>query len=272
MRKYWFAVIVAAVLCTVLQAQENTQSQVAASSPVIAATANENALTADILKGTGIVAELSSSLKANKLKSGDKIKAEVTQDVLLHGKTVIPVGSKLIGHITEAKKRTDADPESRLGFVFDKIRMKGHRELDLQAVVQAMAPPAPRESLVDKPDMMLPPSMMMGTSNSSGAQPIGGRQSTGRGASNNTPAVTTPARADVAVLSANVTTTQSPVQMASPTMMSNKPLGNGSRGIFGLPGLALRQGTQGPLVVSRAREVKLEYGTQIILLVAGSAR
>jgi hypothetical protein len=269
MRTYWFAVIAAAVLCAASQAQENAPSQGGASSPVTVNTANDNALTADSLKGAGIVAELSSSLKANKVKSGDKIKAEVMQDVLLHGKIVIPVGSKLVGHVTEARKRTEAEPESRLGFVFDKVRMKGHKELDLQAVVQAMAAPAPRASLVDKPDMMLPPTMMMGSSGGA-AQPVG--RSAGRGANTTTGSTSSPARLEPPPAPVSVTTSNSRVQMANPTMMSNKPLGNGSRGIFGLPGLAMRMGTSGPFIVSRVREVKLEYGTQIILLITESGQ
>src|SRR5258708_7859915 len=138
------------------QAQETTQGQETAPSTVPTAVVENTPAPESLPKGTGIVAELSDSLKTNKLKPGDKIKGEVTQDVLVHGKTLIPVGSKLVGHVTEAKKRSEGDTESRLAFVFDKVRMKGHKELSIKAVVQALAPPAPRESLVDKPDMMLP--------------------------------------------------------------------------------------------------------------------
>src|SRR6516162_7887121 len=50
-----------------------------------------------------ILAEFSQPLNAKKLKPGDPIKAEVSQDVLVHGKIVIPAESTLVGHVTEVK-------------------------------------------------------------------------------------------------------------------------------------------------------------------------
>src|SRR5512140_972887 len=65
-------------------------------------------------KASYMLVELSKSLKANKLKVGDKVKAEVSQDVLSHGKVIIPVETQLVGHVTEVSARDSAHPESRL--------------------------------------------------------------------------------------------------------------------------------------------------------------
>ena len=56
-----------------------------------------------------MLVELTKSLKAKKLKPGDKVKAEVAQDVVSHGKVIIPVETELIGHVTEVSVRDGAD-------------------------------------------------------------------------------------------------------------------------------------------------------------------
>src|ERR1700757_931858 len=52
-----------------------------------------------------ILAEFSGGLTVKKLKAGDKIRAQVSQDVLYHGKIIIPEDSRLVGHVTEVKRR-----------------------------------------------------------------------------------------------------------------------------------------------------------------------
>src|SRR5262245_20118449 len=56
-----------------------------------------------------ILAEFTQSLNAKKLKPGDAIKAQVSQDVLAHGKIVIPADSTLVGHVTEVKASQKED-------------------------------------------------------------------------------------------------------------------------------------------------------------------
>src|SRR6476646_3520226 len=111
-------------------------------------------------KDSYILVELSNTLKAKKLKVGDKVKAEVSQDVVSHGKVIIPVETKLVGHVTEVSARDSTNPESRLGIVFDRILLKHFRDIDFEAVVQAVSQPVVRRSRVDEPLLMLPPSMM----------------------------------------------------------------------------------------------------------------
>ena len=109
-----------------------------------------------------MLVELTRTLKAKKLKPGDKIKAEVTQDVIAHGKVIIPVETELVGHITEVSVREGNTGESRLGLVFDRILLKHFRDINFKAVIQAVAPAVLRRSRVDEPSQMLPPSMLGG--------------------------------------------------------------------------------------------------------------
>ena len=230
-------------------------------------------------KGSYLLVELSRALKAKKLKPGDKIKAEVAQDVVSHGKVIIPVETELVGHVTEVSVRDDANPESRLGIVFDRILLKHYHDINCQAVVQAVAPPVVRKSRVDQPSQMLPPSMVAGGAREPGSGPMG--RPSGPQASRGSVAPSSSA----AMSSANSVTFQAPLTVKqSPTNSAaagtsaaqldvgpgGKPISLGMpQGVTGLKGLSLSSGatasTPGPVIVSNTDNVKLESGTQILL-------
>lgn len=248
------------------------------------ATANVQAQAAQN-KNSFLLIELSKTLKAGKLKPGDKIKAEVSQDVISHGKIIIPVETELVGHVTEVGVRSAENPESRLGFVFDKILLKHYHDVNFNAVVQAVSPPVQRKSRVDEPSQMLPPSMVVGDLRQSSTSPI----STGRnsGTSNRSSVATPPQTTAMGVGNAN-TTYQAPITVKeSPTTNA----GSGSsaaqlktatsggtamsvgmpQGVTGIKGLSMTSGptadTPGPVIISHVDNVKLESGTQILLRV-----
>src|SRR5258708_33511299 len=86
--------------------------------------------------GTGVVAELSGNINAKKAKPGDRVKAQVTQDVLYRGRIVMRVGTKLIGHVQAAKPFTKEEQESQLNIVFDKAELKGGGEVALMGNIR----------------------------------------------------------------------------------------------------------------------------------------
>jgi hypothetical protein len=227
-------------------------------------------------KGSYLLVELSNSLKAKKLKPGDKIKAEVTQDVISHGKVIIPVETELIGHVTEVSVRDETNPESRLGIVFDRILLKHYHDINCQAVVQAVAPPVVRRSRVDQPSQMLPPSMMGGGVRQSGGAPSG--RSSGGSRGQTSAGSSGMSGSNSISLQAPLTVKQSPTNSAASGTSAaqlevapgGKPLSIGMpQGVTGLKGLSLSSGptasTPGPLIVSSTDNVKLESGTQILL-------
>jgi hypothetical protein len=227
-----------------------------------------------------ILAEFSGGLNTKKLKPGDKIKAQVSQDVLSHGKIIIPEDSRLVGHVTEVTRRGVDHPESRLGLVFDRVLLKHHQELDFQGVVQALSPPAPRRSRVDEPDQMLPPATMTGSQNSMGAMgsspnPRGGNSS---GTSSAGMALATMPAAGVPVY-----TGSNPGSTVGPDLKHNgslqreqqTPMSAGMpHGVFGIKGLTLSPGpsgsTPGPVILSSTSDVRLEGGTQVLLKITDS--
>lgn len=225
-------------------------------------------------KGSYMLVELSNGLKAKKLKVGDKVKAEVSQDIVSHGKVIIPVETKLVGHVTEVSPKDSAHPESRLGIVFDRILLKHFHDIDFEAVVQAVSQPVIRRSRVDEPSQMLPPSMMGGgmrdnttPTNGRGSTGTQGRTTTNSGASTS---------ASLTTIQAPITVKESPSTHADSAgallaVSSNgKPMSVGMpQGVFGLKGLSLSTApstdTPGPVIVSNTDNVKLDAGTQILL-------
>ena len=66
---------------------------------------------------------------ARKSKVGDEVIAQTTEHVKTHGQVVIPKGSKILGHVTEATARTKDEPNSALGIAFDRALLKKGGEL-----------------------------------------------------------------------------------------------------------------------------------------------
>jgi hypothetical protein len=255
--------------------QSSVQSSMAVKTEVAPAAAAAPAVQPQS-KGSYMLVELTKGLTAKKLKPGDKVKAEVAQDVVSHGKVIIPVETELIGHVTEVCPHDSANPESRLGIVFDKILLKHFHNINFQAVVQAVAPPAPRPSRVDQPSQMLPPSMIVGARDN-GTSPIGGMSSAAsrRGQSNTTNAAMSRA-SDTTTFQSSLTVKQSPSNHADGSSAQLEPTTGGTSmsigmplGVRGLKGLSLStapsSSTPGPVIVSNTDNVKLDTGTQILL-------
>src|SRR6202023_1161418 len=94
--------------------------------------------------GTLINAELTSSLDSKKVKPGAVVNARTTTDFKsADGRTILPRGAKIIGHVTQASARNAGQPDSSLGLAFDKAVLKNGQEIPLNAGVQAVgAPPS----------------------------------------------------------------------------------------------------------------------------------
>ncbi len=107
------------------------------SSTSASAQAGQNS--ASLSAGTTFEAALAGSLDARKNKEGDQVVAHTTQAVKSDGQVVIPKGSKLIGHVTQAKARAKGESESALGIVFDKAVLKNGQEMPIHVMIQALA-------------------------------------------------------------------------------------------------------------------------------------
>jgi hypothetical protein len=195
--------------------------------------------TAVLENGSILYAEISKTVDAKKAKVGDPVTAQLLADVIGHGKILLRRESKLIGHVTEVQARSQENPESRLGIVFEKAMPKGGPEMPFRSVLLALRP-APRITF-DVPSAPAPP----------GANPAAG-----------------PAQErHYPVPKSSSTPRNSPIETKV------KERDEQLTGETDIEGLSLTSGNNGEqAIVSLKRTVKLESGVRIELRVTGAAR
>ncbi len=260
MKKILFAVLAVALLTGVSLAQSSAASQTNATASQNASASTAQATdSGQIAAGTTIRAEVAKSVDAKKAKQGDEVVAKTTEDVKSNGQVVIPKGSKIVGHVTEAKAREKGESESALGIAFDKALVKGGREIPLNATIQALA--ASQSNVAANEPVMEP-----GAPGNSSGNMAPGRA--GNGGMIGGAAQTAGTAAGTATNAAgNVGTTAGSTAAAG----SNARLSASSQGVAGLPGLSLSSAaannTQASVISSQNKNVKLDSGTQMLLRV-----
>jgi hypothetical protein len=261
-----------------------TQAQASGAASAGSTASTQNGQTnASLGSGAAINAELTAPVDSKKAKPGDAVDARTIEPAKSNGKTVIPKGSKLVGHVTQASARAKGDSESALGIVFDKAILKNGQEVPLNVAIQALASgqsTAVASGGDDTGIMSGAGGSAMGSGRASGGA-LGGVTSTAGGATatvTNTAASatnTTGGALNSTVHSATNTAAAGPGAVgglnATGQLMSN------SRGVFGIQGVNLSSATtgaaQGSLITSAGKNLHLASGTQMLLVTqaAGSA-
>jgi hypothetical protein len=268
---------------TSVQAGKGQAQGSGSASAASAASAQNGQTNASLGSGAAINAELTAPVDSKKAKPGDPVAARTTEPTKSNGKTVIPKGSKLVGHVTQASARAKGDSESALGIVFDKAILKSGEEVPLNVAIQALA--SAQSTAVasggnDTGVMSGAGGSAMGSGRASGGA-LGGVTSTAGGATGtvtNTAASATNTAGGAlnsTVHSAANTAASGPGAVgglnATGQLMSN------SRGVFGMQGVNLSSATtgaaQGSLITSAGKNLHLDGGTQMLLVTqaAGSA-
>src|SRR2546421_8162321 len=98
------------------QTQAQTSGHASAST---SASAQNGQANGSLATGTAFNAALSSPIDSKKCKPGDPVNAHITEAVKAEGRTVIPKGAKMVGHVTRASARAEGEAESALGRVVD---------------------------------------------------------------------------------------------------------------------------------------------------------
>ena len=235
------------------------------------ASAQAGQSSASLSAGTTFEAALSGSLDARKNKEGDQVVARTTQAVKSDGEVVIPKGSKLIGHVTQAKARAKGESESALGIVFDKAVLKNGQEVPIHVMIQALAAAQTETAAALDASQGMAQAGTMGSAAGSGhaGGVLSGAGSTVGGAAG---AVTNTAGAVGSTAGGAVNTTASTATSATGAVTSGTAAGqltSSSSGVIGLKGLSLNSeasnATQGSLIVSPSRNVHLDSGTRMLL-------
>jgi hypothetical protein len=234
---------------------------------------------ASLASGTAMNAALSQPVDAKKNKSGDPVTARTTEATKSEGQVVIPKGTKLVGHVTEAKARAKGESESALGIVFDKAILKNGQEVPLNVTIQALAATQTAASSSYGEDDLGAGGGAIASGRASGGGALGGVRSTAGGA---TGAVTNTAANVGGVASGtaggavnSTTNATSATNGAVGGLNSAGRLTSNSQGVFGVNGLNLNSAastsTQGSLITSTSKNVHLDSGTQLLLVTQSQA-
>jgi hypothetical protein len=240
------------------------------------ASAQNGQANGSLASGTAINAALSSPVDSKKCKPGDAVTAHNTEAVKSEGKTVIPKGSKLVGHVTQASSRAKGESDSSLGIVFDRAILKNGHEIPLNAGIQAIAAAQSSVSAAGSD---------MDTMGSMGASAAGSGAAGGRGALGGVTPTAGGAVGTVTNTAANVGgvaggTVNSAANAGGSIAGASKgavgglsaagQLTSNSQGVFGLNGLNLNaaasNATQGSVITSAGKNVHLESGTRMLLV------
>jgi hypothetical protein len=218
------------LICAVVLAACVCSGQSATPQADQSSTSSSQATAVNSAKGHGAMpVELTQSLDSKKLKEGDTVTGRIAASLHMKDGTEIPQGSKVTGHVTEAKARSKGDSQSALGIVFDKISLPGGKELAIKGEIQAVAPnPNAGGAGTDGVNY---PGMMAGS--------------------------------DRGGTSAGTTPLPTPNMPAS--QQSGRPLLNGqSKGVIGFHNLELGENS---VLISTGKNVSLDSGTQMMLQV-----
>ena len=209
-----------------------------------------------IAPGSVIPVELTTSIDAKKVKTGDEVVAKVTMDLKTNsGEIVVPKDTKVVGHVTEAQARSKEQKDSQVGIIFDRAVMKNGDEMQIPMSIQAIiAPQASNSGNAnngnDQSRAAAPSANGSGAVSNSGRAPrMGG----------------TPPPAPNASTGSNTPTDDSSAASA------HEPITGKTEGVVGLRDLKLATtataASQGSVVSSEKNNVKLESGTFMLLRV-----
>jgi hypothetical protein len=254
-----------------------TQAQASGSaSAASAASAQNGQANGSLASGTAFNAALSSPIDSKKCKPGDPVNAHSTEAVKSEGRTVIPKGTKLVGHVTQASARAKGESESSLGIVFDKAILKSGEEIPLNVTIQALASAQGNASgaVADMDAMGGMGTSAAGSGMAGGRGALGGVTSAAGGA---TGTVTNTAANVGGVAGGTVNSAASAGGAISGAskgavggLNSAGQLTSNSQGVFGLNGLNLNaaasNATEGSVITSAGKNVHLESGTRMLLV------
>ena len=278
-------VILSSIPVKLVLGQDAVQAQTTAGAAVNAqagqSSAHANASASADANLRPIQGELVNKLDSKSAKVGDEVVLKTKDKVETADGTVIPKGSRLVGHVTDVQTHGNGHADSRLSFAFDRAELKGGQNVAIHSVIRAVAPPASIDSsMVGDDSLGAGPSAgsMAGGGHSMG----GGRGGAGivGGAAGSATAVTGNAISGAGTASASALHTTGDVAGEA-----DAGIGNGLRGSTGaagsvaahstaIPGVMLQSdasaATSGTLSASK-HNLHLDAGTEFTLGVAAAA-
>ncbi len=84
--------------------------------------------------------KLEKNIDSKKLKQGDTVVCQTISALHSRSGLMIPSGSKVIGHVTQAQARSKGDSDSTLAIAFDKIEFSKGEDIPMKGTLQAIGP------------------------------------------------------------------------------------------------------------------------------------
>ena len=254
------AAIVTALCCGASLAQSTTPSSTNPNTAPQTQTATPSAQPTHVAKiapGSVIPVQLTKTVDAKKVKTGDEVIAKVTQDMkTTTGEILVPKDAKVVGHVTEAQARNKGQKESQVGIEFDRTETKSgemQMPMSIQAIIGQQNNNSNQSSSNEHP--YSEPSAAPSSAPTGG---MAGGSSQRSGMSEPTPPTPQP--------SATGSTPSEPQTNAKAT----PPITTHTQGVVGISNMTLSSGpngAQGSVVSSEKNNVKLESGTLMLLRV-----
>lgn len=89
-----------------------------------------------------VTGELEGKLDSKSAKAGDEVVLKTSEKVKTADGTVIPKGSRLVGHVTEVQAHAKGQAGSRIGLAFDRVELKGGQSLAIHSMIESIQPNA----------------------------------------------------------------------------------------------------------------------------------
>lgn len=255
MKRVLLGVIVGVAVSAVALAQNtpdpNAQPAAPASGP---ANASSAANSPKIAPGSVIPVQLTKTIDAKKVKTGEEVVALVTMDMKNQsGEVLVPKATKVVGHVTEAQARNKEQKESQLAIAFDHAVLN-NEQVQLPMSIQAVVAP---ENNNNNDESSSPSSGTPNPGSPAGGStsPMGGSRGSMGGGQSSQPPQSQAGGGD------NPGTAQG----------SKRPPINGqTQGVIGISNVTLAAASspaQGSVLTSDKSNVKLESGTMLLLKV-----
>jgi hypothetical protein len=92
----------------------------------------------DIASGTRLSAQLESALDVSKARVGDRVVLKTREAIKSGGRTVVNKGARLVGSVTDVRRRASGAAESSISLVFDRLE-SGKLSAPITATINSVA-------------------------------------------------------------------------------------------------------------------------------------
>lgn len=121
---------------------ESSSTSVNANRNSISGAADASGSTQTNLKMNPVNGELQSSLDAKHARVGQQVIVKTTQKARMADGTVIPKGTRLIGHVTRVEPRESGNAGSSMAIDFDRAELKGGQSMAIHSMIESVSPAA----------------------------------------------------------------------------------------------------------------------------------